>query len=338
VSYSHHNFDRDKLNYFLDQIKRKARSQVNILIDLRDVRLGGSFADYMSLLDDHEVDAVLVALTPSYKDKVQNNEGSVPREFSSILSRYHEDRNRIVESKRPLEMYEEVRRFGLLPIIVSGTLANAIPTPISDLRYYDISSVIVFRDHEEKATVPSLAARQEVDRIAEAVVAELKAIAKNKARDYRERRNHIRAMLFSNTKAGAAEDLESKVFVRTITYQRVLNQEAYFIVGRKGSGKSTLTTQLEFRHKYRYLRSIRIDLSTVRIGFIYALYIDERFVSESRTIHSYRSQYLEYCWECFICSVSLGSSGKRSCAMNACFASSARMYWNTMTVTSSMRP
>jgi hypothetical protein len=180
VSYSHQNFDREKLNYFLEQVKRKARSQVKILIDLRDVRLGGSFSDYMSLLDDHEVDAVLIALTPSYKDKVQNNEGSVPREFSSILSRYHDDRNRVAESKVPLEMYEEVRRFGLLPIIISGTPANAIPTPISQLRYYDISSTIIFKDHEEKMTIPNLTARQEVDRLAEALVAELKAITKTR--------------------------------------------------------------------------------------------------------------------------------------------------------------
>ncbi len=299
VSYSHSNLDQDKLIYLLDLIKKKAKSKVNILIDVKDVRLGGSIPEFMSLLDDYEVDAVLMALTPSYKDKIQNNEGSVPREFSSILARYHADRSRVLDSKQPLELYEELRMFGLLPVILSGNRDNAVPVQVSELRHYDIAAAITYKDNDGKVSIPSLASKQEVDNLADSIVAELRNIAKNKARDYHERRNYIRAMLFSNTKAGAAEDLESKVFVRTITYQRVLNQEAYFIVGRKGSGKSTLTNQLELRNTHRYLRTIRIDLSHMKIEFIYALYTSNQFTSESSIIHSYRSQYLEYCWECF---------------------------------------
>ncbi|MGA3335385.1 MAG: hypothetical protein ABSC62_14625 [Terracidiphilus sp.] len=300
VSYSHVNFDRDKLNYLLDLIKKKAKSRVNILIDIKDSRLGGSLAEFMSLLDEYEVDAVLMALTPSYKNKILNNEGSVPREFSSILARYHADRDRVRESKQPLELYEELRMFGLLPVIISGNRDNAVPVQISELRHSDIASVITYKDNDDKVSIPSLAHKQEIDKLADGIFAELKNIAKNKAGEYRERRNDIRTMLFSNTKAGTSELLESEVFVRTITYQRVLNQEAYFIVGRKGSGKSTLTRQLELINKRRYLRAIHIDLSRISIEFIYALYTNDKFTSDSGIIHSYRSQYLEYCWECAI--------------------------------------
>ena len=128
VSYSHDEIDRDKLSHLLELIQKRGRSTVRILIDLQEVRLGGSFTDYMALINSYNVDAVLMVLTPSYKTKVEKNVGNVPPEFKAIMARYEEDKQ--AHHKKPrsdLSLYENVRRFGVLPVLLQGTSQDSVP-------------------------------------------------------------------------------------------------------------------------------------------------------------------------------------------------------------------
>lgn len=305
ISYSHDAIDRDKLDYLLDQISKKGRSTIRILIDHKDVHLGGSFADYMTLIESHDVDAVLVVLTPSYKTKVDRNEGSVPSEFRAIYTRYEADRDRIQAAKKSsdLQLYEIFREFGLLPVVLTGHQKDSVPDLLINekLRYLDASSTVVHRDRDNKLVAPGASSKQ-LDEIAEQVVSDLKNIAKNRNRGYQENRSRIRAFLFANTKAGAAPHLESEVFVKTITYQKVVGQESHFIVGRKGSGKSTLTDQLDRQNPNTYTNQIKIDFSEVSLSFIYSYYTSKQFQSDVQSIQGYRAQFLELVWECFFLS------------------------------------
>lgn len=300
VSYSHENIDRPKLDYLLELIQKKGRSTVRILIDLQEVRLGGSFTDYMALIDNHDVDAVLMVLTPSYRRKVVSNEGNVPPEFRAIMARYDSDKQAYLQlPKSDLSLYENVRKFGVLPVLFHGTSQDSVPDAIrkESLRYIDITDAVVReRDGKLVAVGPS---QKALDDLADQIVVDIKNIAKQKDKDYQERRARIRKALFANTKAGAHLGLETEVFARTMTYLRVLNQESYFIVGRKGSGKSTLTEQLELQNPNRYSSHVGIDFSKISLSFIYSFYTNPQFQSDAGATRGYRAEYLELVWECF---------------------------------------
>lgn len=300
VSYSHESIDRPKLDYLLEQIQKKGRSTVRILIDLQEVRIGGSFTDYMALIDNHDVDAVLMVLTPSYKRKVMNNEGNVPPEFKAVMARYDGDKQAYLQlPKSDLSLYENVRKFGVLPVLFHGTSQDSVPDAIrkESLRYVDITDAVV-RERDGKL-VPVGSSQKAMDDLADQIVVDIKNIAKQKDKDYQERRARIRKALFANTKAGAHPTLETEVFARTMTYLRVLNQESYFIVGRKGSGKSTLTEQLELQNPNRYAAHVSIDFSKISLSFIYSFYTNPQFQSDAGATRGYRAEYLELVWECF---------------------------------------
>lgn len=301
VSYSHENVDRDKLDYLLDQIQRRGRNSVRTLIDLQEVRLGGSFTDYMALIDSYNVDAVLMILTPSYKRKVSNNEGNVPPEFKAIMARYETDKLAYARlAKSDLSLYEHGRTFGVLPVLFHGTSLDAIPEAIrrESLKYADIAEAVAHRDRDGRP-IASGTSQKHIDDLADQIVVDLKNIAKQKDRDYQERRAKVRQALFANTKAGAHPSLETEVFARTTTYQRVLSQESYFIVGRKGSGKSTLTEQLELQNPGKYTNHVAIDFSKISLAFIYSFYTNPQFQSDAGATRGYRAEYLELVWECF---------------------------------------
>jgi energy-coupling factor transporter ATP-binding protein EcfA2 len=301
VSYSHDNVDRDKLDYLIDQIQRRGRNSVRVLIDLQEVRLGGSFTDYMGLIESYNVDAVLIVLTPSYKQKVSKNEGNVPPEFKAIMARYEEDKQAYARlPKSDLNLYEDGRTFGIFPVLFHGSTSDSVPEALKHeaLRYADISNAVAHRDRDNKP-IASGASQKEMDDLAEQILVDLKNIAKQKDGDYQQRRARIRQALFANTKAGAHSSLETEVFARTTTYRRVLSQESYFIVGRKGSGKSTLTEQLELQNPNKYANHVAIDFSRVKLAFIYSFYTNPQFQSDAGATRGYRAEYLELVWECF---------------------------------------
>jgi len=301
VSYSHDNIDQDKLNYLLDQIEKKGRSTVRVLIDMKEVRLGGSFADYMALIDSYSVDAVLMILTPTYKTKISRNEGNVPPEFKAIMARYEDDKQSYLgHPHSELSVYNNVRQFGVLPVLFQGIPSESLPDRIREesLRYFNAVDAVVHKDRDGKL-IPTTSASKVLGELADLIVVELKNIAKQKDREYQDRRARIRQALFANTKAGANPGLEAEVFARTMTYQRVLNQESYFILGRKGSGKSTLTEQLECQNPSRYASHVRIDFSKIALSFVYSYYTDRQFQSDAQSTRVYRAQYLELVWECF---------------------------------------
>ena len=308
ISYSHDDLDRGKLNYLIEQIEKASRGSIRVLIDLKEVELGGSFTDYMALLDSYSIDAVLVVLTPSYKQKVLNNApGGVPPEFRAIYYRYLADKEDFLsQPKSDLSLYEGARRFGLLPVILSGSPESAVPEQFLEesLCYSDIARVVVHKVRDNKLKDDVLVAvgdgAKDMARLAENVVSALKNIAKSKDKDYQQKRAEIRRALFANTKAGIHRVLETEVFVKTHTYQRVLNQETQFVVGRKGSGKSTLTQQLELQDPQRYRNHISIDFSRISLSFIYSYYTNEQFQSDNELTKNYRAEYLESVWQCFL--------------------------------------
>ncbi|MCX8491255.1 MAG: hypothetical protein ORN54_09330, partial [Cyclobacteriaceae bacterium] len=308
VSYSHDEIDRPKLNYLLEQVKKNAHGKdgrskvtVDILIDLQAVQLGDSFEEYMELIDNHNIDAVLMIITPSYKSKVMNNQGNVAREFQAIMARNDREENAYLQlPKSDLNLYENIRKFVILPVLFHGTSQNSVPNAICDkkkYKYVDITDAIV-REFEGKL-VPVSSSQQALDDLANTIVVSLKNIGKEKDKVYQIRRAKIHTALFANTKAGANPTLEQEVFARTRTYSLVLRQDTYFIVGRKGSGKSTLTEQLELQNKDLYAARIGIDFSKISLAFIFAFYTNPQFQSDAGATRGYRAEYLELVWQCF---------------------------------------
>jgi energy-coupling factor transporter ATP-binding protein EcfA2 len=91
-------------------------------------------------------------------------------------------------------------------------------------------------------------------------------------------------------------DFLSSQFVKTLTYELVSRQQAVFVVGRKGSGKSTLTQALPLLHEERYNFSIEINADHYNLESLYTLYSNPQFRSDTCTAVS-RVLTFEFTWE-----------------------------------------
>src|SRR5581483_1966915 len=107
------------------------------------------------------------------------------------------------------------------------------------------------------------------------------------------------------------------LFVRTMAYKQVESQNVYFIIGRKGSGKSTVVDVMALRHRDRFKGHIAIVADDFHLDGIYTLFNFPQLDSDTRTFFR-RIDCFKFAWETFfyLCAMhlvaSLSDSGELS--------------------------
>ncbi|HBL27759.1 MAG TPA: hypothetical protein DD490_13055 [Acidobacteria bacterium] len=98
----------------------------------------------------------------------------------------------------------------------------------------------------------------------------------------------------------AGHDYLETILVKTNTYLRIESQLAYVVIGRKGSGKSTLTQVLPLIHPERYVGIINIVADEFNLESLYSLYSsDSQFRSDADAAVS-RDLAFELTWEALL--------------------------------------
>ena len=291
VSYSHDSVDRDTLDYILHVINEHLGEKTEILYD-QHLSYGGDINAFMRLLDN--VDVVLILLTPSYKRKVELREGGVYDEFKRIWERYSEDADSSSSEQK-------TSSFELIPILFSGRMDEATPSEIRNLRQLDLTSLRVARKSTGEFQIPH-AARSTALPALRALADQIRAVATVSSESFGRLSRSFYDRLFVDLKASFDDlthlgyDYLDSILVKTSTYTRIESQVAFVVIGRKGSGKSTLTQVLPLIHPDRYQGIVSIIADEINLESLFSLYSDSQFRSDASAVVS-RDEAFDFTWE-----------------------------------------
>lgn len=285
--------DQDTLEYLTHVLKDTLGNNVQLYYD-RALRTGQDFSKFMQMLDT--VDAVIILLTPSYKRKVAERQGGVYEEYRRIWARYGESNNEAQATSKS--------HFEILPILFSGSIKDSTPDEISQLKQLDLTGLRVSRKPSGEFRIPHHIQSEFVPKI-QALAAQIHAIATVESTAFIKLSESYYDRLFVDLKASfnnplfAGHDYLKTLLVKTAAFRRIQRQSAYFVVGRKGSGKSTIIQVLPLIDSSKYEGIVNIIADDFNLESLYSLYDEPQFHSDVNVAVP-RDRAFELTWEALL--------------------------------------
>lgn len=230
------------LSYLLKRIESLSKQTVSVIYDEVNFHAGENFRKREKEIEDS--DSVLVFFTPEYKRKVESNGdyGSC-REYEKIKERAKSGDESIV------------------PILLIGNADSAVTSEFESTICWDISQISSQISQVRGTIKPSPKLKGKLDAIAWKAIKEAKTTEFCKQGDeiIKSGTKQMYERLFLDT--DARKPLPPSCVISTPAHDRIIKQSTYFVIGRKGSGKSALVNSLQndprdFLEKYKHLVSI----------------------------------------------------------------------------------
>ncbi|MCP4549720.1 MAG: hypothetical protein GY835_24960 [bacterium] len=296
VSYCHQDIKPDdaRLKILVDHLGMSGRGTFDILVDYRhpEAAVGASLSKFMQLIDN--ADAVLILLTPGYKQRVTEKGGSgVYYEFRRIY-------DRLLKSE---EQNTYGRTFLLIPIIFSGTFEQACPHEINRLICRDVTWLFVVPGRHPARVRKDVGLK--LRDLIKDITDRISAITTTRAQLYLENQEKLfRHFLFQDTKSRWDKPENYKyldsVFIKTATFIKARDKEVNFLIGRKGSGKSTITHVLPILSTPRPSIVLRIEFEDLPFSMCFnVLRSRPRDASDLRNAFSPLYSY-QLLWDVFL--------------------------------------
>ena len=292
VSYCYNdvNADRPRLEYLKQRLDSLSNGVYEVHIDFSDTEPGTNINDYMREMAS-QADVAIILMGPEYKKRVQDRQGGVFEEFNILYLRHLEARDGNIDEQQ----------ISLIPILFCGSPENSVVDGINDLIYEDFTKLYVAKLEGEVRVAKST--EQFFSTIFDKISATIRHIHYINQRKFKRQQALYFRRLFIDTKsdwdqAANHENIE-RLFVKTKVYQWVSNGEVSFIIGRKGSGKSTITHVLPVLEGERFNLKIPIDINEFFLETYYNLFVNRGSLSSDvrdiyRKIDAFR-----FVWDCF---------------------------------------
>ncbi|MBD5532024.1 MAG: hypothetical protein HDQ98_07480 [Lachnospiraceae bacterium] len=245
--YFAYNWKDEKLDEFLRFLKKRIEAisncEIEVIYDKESFTVSENFVEKEKMI--LESDSIIIFFSPLYKKTVETeideNRG-VYREYRHILKA------------------KEQGVAAIIPTIIRGDEKNAIT---SDFRENIAAKFDVDTVYEGKRGISiKKEVKMDMEVLARKVVKETELA--NRQRDYEfDSREIAMERLFG--KSNADNRLPHKCMYKTDAYESVLSQSRKYVIGRKGSGKTTFFELLEksdakkFSEKYKVLRPIQAE-------------------------------------------------------------------------------
>ncbi len=231
------------LKYLKRRIEILSNGEIEVIYDKESFTVSEDFTEKEKLI--LESDSIVIFFSPLYKQTVETemdeNRG-VYREYQHIL---------------------EVREKGvatIIPTIISGNEKNAITSVFSKNIAAKFNVDIMFEG--KKGITVKKQYKGDLEILARKVVKECELVSRQ--RDYEfDSKEDAMEMLFGQSNSN--KKLPHNCMYKTDAYDSVISQSRKYIIGRKGSGKSTFFELLEksdaktFADKYKVLRPIQAE-------------------------------------------------------------------------------
>ncbi len=296
ISYNHSDADRDTLDLLREWLESAGNSHLDILFD-KNLEYGNDITKFMELIS--KVNGILIIFTPGYKQKILNRNGGVYDEYKLIYSRL----KTIEERKRKSGDFDDKDNCIFLPVLFSGDINSSIPDEFLTKKFLDLRSLRVRKDDNKfiVAKQDERKYKKEVVRL----VSQLFAISCFNSNDYKKQYEKVYSILFGQLKADwtayTEEEMQRQdhLFVKTHAYKKVKDQSSYLLVGRKGSGKSTVTIFLGNKNIGYYKEPIPIIVDDFELEFMFGMFDIPAFSSDTKNVVTVTKAF-SFVWELFI--------------------------------------
>lgn len=308
ISYCREGVDTDSVHYLVQQLRDASGGQIEFLFD-EYLEPGSDLPEFMDAVKN--ANGIIVLLTPQYKRKVEERSDGVYTEFSAIIERYQ---NEVSAANRNVTKNKSSQRviaspFCLVPVIFSATFSASCPNEISGKLSTDFSEYRARRRKNGNLYVTGEVNRKYRRKIEE-IAAAISAHYVESTEEFRISFDEILERFFKTTKDEQNQGnprlskLLMNLFVKTHSFKRVQSQTSYLLIGRKGSGKSTITDRLAKTNEKKYKKHIDINVNDFDLEFIYAFINDTRNKNEqSATINQINT--FEISWQIFLYACSI---------------------------------
>lgn len=245
ISYNRSDNDLDTIRALINFLTAESENRIEFLID-EDLDIGDDLEEYVALID--RVDAVIILLTPEYKSKAESHTKSGVRdEYQLILDRLNKSKNSTGR-----------KTFCFVPLIFSRNFKDSCPVHFATYRALDFSDFIVTKYGEMPKGVEG-----KYKKLFTEICSQILAVESINKKSVEKEYRTLLDKLFFETKQDNLSGLDigkkTRLYVKTKSYLSLRDQTTYYFLGRKGSGKTTLSHLLYLLERDSYKKFIDID-------------------------------------------------------------------------------
>ncbi len=274
-------WDNKEKYYVLDYIKRaiekKSHNSIDVFLDVASTDVNDDY-------DEHEqkikiADLVLVFFTPEYKKALT----------SPVDRRLKNEYPLIVDMQ-----YDEHKHNCVYPIIFEGNKEDAVPVEFVNHHCYPFFEKLIYFQRSTKSIV--FENKSCFDDFISTISNKAQENFENFSPPWSGEDDEENQLLF-NTKAN--NKLPKECMLKVDAYDDIIKQRILFVVGRKGTGKTTLLEIIkglkadEYHRKYKTLSPVNMD--DININRLYGLI---RYTDKDRDIIT-ENHLIELYWQLF---------------------------------------
>lgn len=277
----------DVMNYMERQIEKQSNYSISVTIDKKTLHTAENFKEFEKQISIS--DSVVVFFSPNYKRIIESEEieRGVYREYQILLEAYKK------------------QTIAVIPVVVSGGIDNSVTKDFKDSITADFLGLepFIFSNGKRKRKILNPKLNGIMKDLIRDVIYETSLSHRRK--DYIfPNKEEAYSVLFCNT--DSKDKLPRMCMYKSEAYINIMSEEGTsFLVGRKGSGKTTFFEVLEkyntneFDKKFKVLRPISVE--DIREEAIYDVF--KEYQGDAKIFGS--SRVVELFWEIYIylCSV-----------------------------------
>ena len=279
----------DLMEYLKNRIKTKSNCSIQVIIDKKDFHTSENFKENEKKI--FKSDSVVIFFSPAYKtiiDEADETRG-VYREYMHILKAW------------------QANEIAVIPIIVEGEVNKVITREFKDNIATDFSRFLPIIKGQIGRKKLNPVYKTEMNNLVSDIIYETSVAHRRK--DYRfSSKEEAYSILFCNT--DSKDKLPRGCMYKSEAYKNIMAEEGTsFLVGRKGSGKTTFFEVLEkynpmeFDKRFKVLRPISVE--DIREDHIYSvldkLSLDHKIFGLGRIIELFWEIYLHLCAIYIVC-------------------------------------
>lgn len=235
----------DLMKYLKKEIEKKSNNTIQVILDKKDFRVSENFKENEKKI--LKSDSVIIFFSPAYKtiiDEMDEKRG-VYREYMHILNAWRE------------------KQIAVIPIIVEGGVKMSITREFRDNIAVDFSNAPPIIDGMNKRKKLNSIYKTEMTNLISDIIYETSVAHRRKDYEF-SNKEEAYSVLFCNT--DSKDKLPRGCMYKSEAYVNVMSNEGTsFLVGRKGSGKTTFFEVLEkydpdeFDAHFKVLRPISVE-------------------------------------------------------------------------------
>jgi hypothetical protein len=279
VCFFSHCWDNDTrlIHYLKEEVERKSNNRVEIIFDKDSFLISDDLIQCEKKIV--RCDSVVVFFSPEYKKIItesQINRG-VYREYKYIK-----------------EMKDNVNK-SVIPVIVKGDKTNAVPDDFINIIFENLTGVKVFNNNTKRKSVTK-SFKSRVDKFIDIIINRTEAKYNLRTYEFSNDIEMYENLLYITS---ANKKLPRDCMIKLDAYDSIISQRSCFIIGRKGSGKTTFFETLEkydpkfFQDNYKSL--IPINAEYINLEIVYATLkeydIDKNIISKSKLLSVFWETY-----------------------------------------------